>query len=198
MQILENEKEKESGKARPLENVQKAVKNGKATWIIVGMGILGIVFIVFPIFSPTEPIPETAQNIQTEEGTADEDYAKSLAQGLEEILGSMAGVGETKVMVTLSQDSEYIYAQDSTLSQQQNGSGEQSLELTSDTEGTHVILDESGSDRALLSTRLRPKVQGVIVVCTGGDDPVVAGQVTEAVSAALGVGSSSIVVTKLK
>ena len=38
----------------------------------------------------------------------------------------------------------------------------------------------------------------VIVVCDGGDDPTVAKQITDAVSAALGIGANRISVLKMK
>ncbi len=196
MELMENEKNE--GFKNFIIVVQKLLKSGKGSWLIVGLGVLGMILIVAPVFfdqgtssqNESPPAGEVSQN-------SDDDYAGALSDELEAILSSMQGVGEVEVMVTLSQDSEYIYAVDKEQSQLQNEKTNESYELTTELKDTYVVLDESGEDKALLTTRLRPKIQGAIVVCTGGDNPVVVGRVTEAVSAALGIGSSSVVVTKL-
>ena len=43
---------------------------------------------------------------------------------------------------------------------------------------------------------IEPKVRGVVIVCDGGDDPVVAARVLEAVTKSLSISSDKVCVTK--
>ena len=56
---------------------------------------------------------------------------------------------------------------------------------------------DSGDTGILLKTNA-PKIKGVIIVCDGGENPTVANQITNAVSAALGVGANRVSVLKMK
>lgn len=158
--------------------------------VLAAVGLVGILLLSFPEMGRQEA--EIKPVSVSETGT--QDYAAQLAQQLEEILGHIGGVGEIHVMVTLSRQEELVYAADVTEraqlreGQEQEHTGEQS----------HVILERGGEEEALVSTRLSPQVQGVIIVCSGGNDPVVAARLTEAVSAVLDIGPSRIAVTGLE
>lgn len=46
-------------------------------------------------------------------------------------------------------------------------------------------------------TELQPTVKGVVIVCEGGDQPLVQQRVTDAVTIALNISSKRVCVTKL-
>lgn len=73
------------------------------------------------------------------------------------------------------------------------GAGEAQVLLTLESSYEYVYLD----DDKTLTKILEPKVRGVAVACTGGDDPVVIEKVTKMLTTVLSVGTSSISVSKL-
>ena len=165
--------------------------------LLAGAGALGVLLLCLPVFrggAQTAPPAQAAS-----QSCADEEYPDRLGARLKQILGRMQGVGEVEVLVTVSQDSQYIYATDTTENDQsdQAAAGGTGGSTQRQTQQSHVILNQDSGDQGLLTTRLPPRVQGVVVVCQGGGDPEVAARITEAVTAALGVGPSRISVSKL-
>ena len=72
------------------------------------------------------------------------------------------------------------------------GVGEARIFLTMDDSGENVY--QKNSDAKTVS--IEPKVRGVVVVCDGGDDPVVRSRVLEAVTKALSISSDKVCITK--
>ena len=62
----------------------------------------------------------------------------------------------------------------------------------------YVLVDSDTGDTGILLKTNAPKVKGVIIVCDGGGNPSVVNQITNAVSAALGIGANRISVLKMK
>ncbi len=74
-----------------------------------------------------------------------------------------------------------------------DGVGEAQVFLTMDNSGENVYL--SNSDTKTKS--IEPTVRGVVIVCDGGDDPVVVDRVLGAVTRSLSVSSDKVYITKL-
>ena len=72
------------------------------------------------------------------------------------------------------------------------GVGEAKIFLTMDNGGENVYL--KNTDQKTVS--IEPKVRGVVVVCDGGDDPMVKSRVLEAVTKALSISSDKVCITK--
>ncbi len=73
-----------------------------------------------------------------------------------------------------------------------DGVGEAEIFLTMDNSGENVYHDYS--DKKTLS--IEPKVRGVVIVCEGGNDPIVASHVLEAVTKSLNINSDKVCITK--
>lgn len=73
------------------------------------------------------------------------------------------------------------------------GVGRTKIFLTMDNSGENVYL--SNSDTKTKS--ITPVVRGVVVVCDGGEDPVVANRVMLAVTRSLDISSNKVCITKL-
>ena len=125
---------------------------------------------------PDAPLPETGSRSKSEE--------------LEEILTQIDGVGKVRVMLTEAAGSETIYQTDEDRNQ------------SSDAEDLRVeTVIISGSDRTekgLVRTIVPPVYLGAIIVCQGGDSPVVRLSVIQAVSNVTGIGTDRITVVKMK
>ncbi len=74
-----------------------------------------------------------------------------------------------------------------------DGVGEVKVFLTMDNSGENVYL--SNSDTKTKS--IEPTVRGVVIVCSGGDNPVVVDRVLGAVTRSLSISSDRVYITKL-
>lgn len=74
-----------------------------------------------------------------------------------------------------------------------SGCGETRVLLTMENSVEYVYLDDSTTK----TKEIQPVIRGVLVVCEGGDDPVVTQTVTQAVTRALDISSAKVCVTKL-
>ena len=74
-----------------------------------------------------------------------------------------------------------------------DGVGQAKIFLTMDNDGENVYL--SNSDTKTKS--IQPTVRGVVIVCDGGDDPIVVNRVMSAVTRSLDISSDRVCITKL-
>lgn len=104
-------------------------------------------------------------------------YTEDLEERIEELCKQVHGVGEVHVLVTLEGGSEYVYAE--------NVAGtSRSFLLTSDGEG----------ESAVFVQQIYPRIRGIAVVCSKGEDSAVRLAVTQLLSAAFDIPSSRIYV----
>ena len=91
-------------------------------------------------------------------------YSKETEQKLTDIVSSISGVGECKVMITFETGSENVYATDSETKSDDN---------SVDDKSEYVLYNSSNGEKALLIKEKYPAVGGVSIVCDGGDDETV-------------------------
>lgn len=73
-----------------------------------------------------------------------------------------------------------------------SGVGEAKIFLTMDNSGENVYLKNTDTK----TKSIEPKVRGVVVVCDGGDDPLVVSRVLDAVTKSLNISSDKVCITK--
>ena len=73
------------------------------------------------------------------------------------------------------------------------GVGNAKIFLTMDNNGENVYLNNTDTKTQSIS----PVVRGVVIVCDGGDDPVVVNRVMSAITKSLDIPSNKVCVTKL-
>lgn len=147
--------------------------------LLLVVGIAGMLLLCLSEWWPASS-QSAASNSQTEESSADS-YAASLEKRLESLISATEGAGKTLVMVTLEAGQTTRYAADT--------------EETADSRRYEPV--RAGSE-GLVEEIGYPRVQGVAVVCEGGDDPRVQCAVTELVDALTDVGAHHITVTKME
>ena len=96
------------------------------------------------------------------------------------LCAQVKGASNVSVLLTLEAGSEYVYAQNSEIS----GTDRQKSE--------YVISSSSGSPNGLLVKENYPKICGIAVVCTGGDNIGVKKEITDLLSAAFNLPSNRI------
>lgn len=72
--------------------------------------------------------------------------------------------------------------------------GSVSVLLTIENSVEGVYLDNNSTK----TKEIEPKIRGVVVACSGGDDPIVIQRVTQAVTKALNISTAKVYVTKLQ
>ncbi len=112
-------------------------------------------------------------------------YETELERSLEEILSRISGVGDVTVMLTVSGTSETVYAVDSDTSASSDSVQNRS---------SIIIIEKSDEKEALVSKIKKPEINGVAVICEGGDNAHVKEKIVNTVSTVLGISSSRVCV----
>lgn len=176
--------------------LKKLIQNPKAKNIIIILGILGVALILITEFFPNEDKNTNAATINQEDISSD-DYVHSLERKLSEIVGSINGVGKSKVMITLENGVEYVFANEEKSNLNQSADGSRTEEKTNTERKLILVEDSEGKKQALVQTEIEPRVKGVVIVCEGGDDPTVQQRLTQVVTTALDISSKRVCITRL-
>lgn len=133
--------------------------------------------------------PQTVQRGQTEQ---------ELEARLTEMISAVQGAGKVRVMLTLENDGETVYAYDEQSDTQTAAGGtDGTASRRQSYENEHVLIDAGSGKQPLIETCLEPEVKGVAVVCEGGDDITVVKRVTELVSVVLRLPTNRVCVIKM-
>lgn len=103
-------------------------------------------------------------------------YTEELETKLEEFLKNVNGIRDVKVIITLDASAETVFAQ--------NGNG------------ANIVITNDGNPISV--TEKYPVVRGVAIACTNGNDDVIKQNVTELVSAYLGISSNRIKIVSIQ
>ena len=163
-----------------LEGVQKLWDRYKFAALVV---LIGAVLLLWPSGEDRTAGPSPAQTAQ-ESG--------NIQAELEEILGTIQGVGEVRVMLTLDSDGEQQLAQDAELTYRGDTEAPEDYSRQSET----VLVDAGSNEEVVVTRQVYPTYRGALVVCQGGDQAAVKLAVTEAVAALTGLTADRITVAK--
>lgn len=155
-----------------MDILKKAIDGVKRYRFALLVVLVGVVLMLLPTGHADEEEP-------AETKVADQ---ATLTEELTAILGQIQGVGNVRVLLTEEAGAQTVYQID------ENGDRIETVIIT-------------GSDRAqqgLISQVLPCRYRGAVIVCSGGDDPVVQLRVMEAVSKVTGLRSDQISVQKMK
>ena len=180
------------------KKIREFLLNDKFRKIIIFVGVLGIALIFISGFFKTGVTKKTKKNSQN---SSTKEYVFQLESSLKEMVSSIKGAGNTKVLVTLENTEETVYATEEKKNKEateDKTDGQLSKKRESDDcEKKYItIKDADGTERALSVTQIQPTVKGVVVVCDGGDVPDVQQRITEAIKTALNITSKRVYVTK--
>ena len=161
----------------------RLISSRKAMTAAAALGILGMLMILFG--GGEKKIEETEEDIRSQTGTDWSGYCRETEERLENILSAIDGVGEVRVMVTVSSTEEYIYAEAEKISSDK-----------AEREIAAVKADKG--EEALVKKVNVPQITGVVAVCSGGNSDRVREDVYRAVTAALGISSSRVYVAAME
>lgn len=136
-----------------------------------------------------------AKNISNDE------YISYLENKLEQMIGGMDGAGRVMVMITLKDGGEKILDKNrpyesATDTSKEDGREEVSEKIKSMQET--VLVEQDGNTGPIVVKESYPDIEGVVVLCEGGDNKELALKIKEAVSALFSLDAHKIVTGKLK
>lgn len=167
------------------------------TKLIVLAGVLGIALILISEFTPKQVQKTDATNPV---GT-NEEYITRLEDKIYQLVTSIEGVGQAKVLVTLESGVEYVYAsaekKNTDVTQDYSDEEVKKLHEKGNSESSYILVDGGNGKEALIKTQIEPTVKGVVVVCEGADNYVVEERVLNAVTTALDLSSAQVCISKM-
>lgn len=166
--------------------LEKLKKQKSSDWI--ALLLIGVLFMVIIIPTDKNKVDEDEKNpVETNiiYENALEDYAKNMEAELEEALEKIQGVGQVKVLLTLKDEGEDIIDKNLSVEKEHK-------------ESASVIYEEEGQEAPYIVKRKRPLVEGVLVVCQGGNDSKLASDICEAIMALFNIEAHKIKVVKMK
>lgn len=162
------------------ETFKKLKKDKKALFTVV-IGIIGMLLVLLselPLFSGEQKSDVDRSSC----------FNGSLEQDTEKLISKIKGAGKVSVMLTYDSTEETVWAKDSDEKSQENGE--------SDISEKHIIVDAYDGETGLAVKVIYPKVRGVAVVCSGGDDPTVKSEIKALLSALFDIGSNRISIAR--
>ena len=162
-----------------LEGVQKLWDRYKYAALVA---LIGAVLLLWP--SGTARTDGTSRAETAESG--------NIQAELEEILGTIQGVGQVRVMLTGDSGGARQLGQDTELTYSGATEAPEDYSRRSET----VLVDVGSNDEVVVTRQVYPTYRGALVVCQGGDQAAVKLAVTEAVAALTGLTADRITVAK--
>ena len=143
----------------------------------------GILCLLWPSRSSQEAaVPSAAETMDLERVQAE----------MEEILGTIQGVGQLRLMLTVDAGAQRELAGDTSLSYSGSTTAPEEYSRSAQT----VVVSGGGEEAVVVTREIYPQFRGALVVCQGADDPAVRLAVIEAISALTGLGSDRVCVIR--
>lgn len=168
--------------------------------------LLGIFFLLAaaPVsdFSGKQKVKEEEKDTgENTEKIKKDAYIERLENKLEQTIGGMEGAGEVLVMITLKDNGEKILDKNQPYENEiskvkEQGKDSELTRIKSDQET--VLMEEGGDSVPIVVQEMYPEIEGVVVVCEGGDNTSLALHIKEAVEALFSIDAHKVVVCKLK
>ena len=190
--------EKEKG----LNFMQRLLQNDNARKIIVVVGVVAILVIFLSSFFGGNKKQTTNTETSASAQSVD-DFKTQTEQSLTNLINGIEGVGNASVLVTIEKSSEQVYATEektSTQTQQDKNTSSTTKNQSNNSNETKylVIKNSDGTQQPIAVTEVQPIVKGVVVVCDGGDNPLIQQKVIQAVTTALDITSTRVCVIQSK
>ncbi len=167
-----------------LLQLKDKIFQNKKLLLIVSAGILGMLLIMFSSYGSDEPakVPEKNEDIEVQ-----------MTNELTKLLQKVDGAGRVEVMLTFESSQEKIYAYDT----DEDVESENNKSEERKTKSEHIIIKNESGEDGLKVKDIYPQIRGVAVICDGGADPAIKGQIIAMVSALFNINSTKISVAKM-
>lgn len=179
----------------------KEKKLKRSDWLILVLAGILILIIALPTDTKEKKQAEEAKENISQENNTMEASKDEIERKLEDILEKIDGAGDVKVMITYQDSGTQVVEKDKNTS-------ENSLEESDSTGGVRstkeqqlqestVYEDADAGNTPFVSKELLPKVEGILIVASGGDNQKVKQNISEAVLALFQVEAHRIKIVKM-
>ena len=179
----------------------KEKKLKRSDWLILVLAGILILIIALPTDTKEKKQAEKSKENISKENNTMEASKDEIERKLEDILEKIDGAGEVKVMITYQDSGTQVVEKDKNTS-------ENSLEESDSTGGVRstkeqqlqestVYEDADAGNTPFVSKELLPKVEGILIVASGGDNQKVKQNISEAVLALFQVEAHRIKIVKM-
>ena len=179
----------------------KEKKLKRSDWLILVLAGILILIIALPTDTKEKKQAEEAKENISKENNTMEASKDEIERKLEDILEKIDGAGDVKVMITYQDSGTQVVEKDKNTS-------ENSLEESDSTGGVRStkeqqLQESTGYEEAdagntpFVSKELLPKVEGILIVASGGDNQKVKQNISEAVLALFQVEAHRIKIVKM-
>lgn len=179
----------------------KEKKLKRSDWLILVLAGILILIIALPTDTKEKKQAEEAKENISQENNTMEASKDEIERKLEDILEKIDGAGEVKVMITYQDSGTQVVEKDKNTS-------ENSLEESDSTGGVRstkeqqlqestVYEEADAGNTPFVSKELLPKVEGILIVASGGDNQKVKQNISEAVLALFQVEAHRIKIVKM-
>lgn len=167
-----------------LKNFLAKIKKIKHIEIYIAIGLAVLLAVIYFSFLPTKDKGDKTQSSQiditSENISSSSEYTAYIENKLENVITSVKGVGDAKVIVTLEKGFEYIYATEEETKTSSNG--------TTITTVSIVMVD----GQPIIKEEIYPVVKGIVVVASGVEDVAVRMNVLSLIQTIVDVDNSQI------
>lgn len=179
----------------------KEKKLKRSDWLILVLAGILILIIALPTDTKEKKQAEKSKENISKENNTMEASKDEIERKLEDILEKIDGAGDVKVMITYQDSGTQVVEKDKNTS-------ENSLEESDSTGGVRstkeqrlqestVYEDADAGNTPFVSKELLPKVEGILIVASGGDNQKVKQNISEAVLALFQVEAHRIKIVKM-
>lgn len=179
----------------------KEKKLKRSDWLILVLAGILILIIALPTDTKEKKQAEEAKENISQENNTMEASKDEIERKLEDILEKIDGAGDVKVMITYQDSGTQVVEKDKNTS-------ENSLEESDSTGGVRstkeqqlqestVYEEADAGNTPFVSKELLPKVEGILIVASGGDNQKVKQNISEAVLALFQVEAHRIKIVKM-
>ena len=179
----------------------KEKKLKRSDWLILVLAGIFILIIALPTDTKEKKQAEEAKENISKENNTMEASKDEIERKLEDILEKIDGAGDVKVMITYQDSGTQVVEKDKNTS-------ENSLEESDSTGGVRstkeqqlqestVYEEADAGNTPFVSKELLPKVEGILIVASGGDNQKVKQNISEAVLALFQVEAHRIKIVKI-
>lgn len=179
----------------------KEKKLKRSDWLILVLAGILILIIALPTDTKEKKQAEEAKENISKENNTMEASKDEIERKLEDILEKIDGAGDVKVMITYQDSGTQVVEKDKNTS-------ENSLEESDSTGGVRstkeqqlqestVYEEADAGNTTFVSKELLPKVEGILIVASGGDNQKVKQNISEAVLALFQVEAHRIKIVKM-
>ena len=210
MKEMDDQKENIQGKTGIMDMIKDIKLDDDKKEKIVIFFLLGVFFLLIatPVSDLTgnrkkQKSTNTGTDQQTQQKKIQEKdaYITALENKLEQTIEGMEGAGKVDVMITLKDTGEKILDKNQPYESEEETNTEENKESKKNRIQNNqetVLVETEGNTEPIIVRELYPDIEGVVVVCEGGDNSALTVKIKEAVQALFSIEAHKIVVCKSK